>query len=68
MAFTDKEIAEHTGTIEKLFWSHHRPPLRMRDQIREGQRFAGHYIELFYVRPAYTRPRQQVQTRLPASS
>ena len=62
MAFTDKEIAEHTGTIEKVFWSRHRPPLHMRDQIREGQRFAGHSIELFFVRPAYNRPGQQVET------
>ncbi|HUR46418.1 MAG TPA: DUF3024 domain-containing protein [Candidatus Saccharimonadales bacterium] len=61
MAFTDKEIAEHTALIEKLFWSRHRPPVHMRDQIREGQRFAGHRIDLFFVRPVYNRPGEQVE-------
>lgn len=37
MAFTDAEIAEHTTTIETLFWSKRRPPLHLRDKVREGQ-------------------------------
>jgi hypothetical protein len=53
MAFTDLEIAEHSALIEKLFWSKRRPPLSLRDKIREGQRFTGNSIELFFVRPRY---------------
>ena len=61
MAFTDSEIAEHTALIEKLFWSRRRPPLHLRDKVREGQRFAGHAIELFLVRPAFNRPGEQIE-------
>lgn len=61
MAFTDLEIAEHTGLIEKLLWYGRRPPLRLRDKIREGQRFAGHTIEFFFVRPRFDCPSQQVE-------
>jgi len=61
MAFTDIEIAGHTGLIEQLLWSVRRPPLHLRDQIREGQRFTGHAIEFFYVRPAFERPGEQVE-------
>lgn len=56
MPFTETEIAEHSALIEELFWSRRRPPLRLRDKIREGQRFDGLAIELFFVRPAYQRP------------
>jgi hypothetical protein len=58
MAFTDIEIATHTGLIEQLLWSRRRPPLRLRDKIREGQRFTGLAIEFFFVRPAFERPGQ----------
>lgn len=58
MAFTDSEIAEHNGLIEQLLWSHRRPPLHLRDKVREGQRITGHTIELFFVRPAFKRPGQ----------
>lgn len=58
MAFTDDEIAEYTGSIEQLFWSRRRPPLQVREQMREGQRFAGQSIEFFFVRPAFDRPGQ----------
>ena len=58
MAFTDFEIATHTGLIEQLLWSRRRPPLRLRDKIREGQRFSGLAIEFFYVRPAFERSGQ----------
>ena len=61
MAFTDAEIAEHTRVIEDLLWSRHRPPLHMRDKVREGQRFTGHAIEFFMVRPAFNRPGQHVE-------
>lgn len=56
MAFTDFEIAEHTALIEQLFWSRRRPPLRLRDKMREGQRFTGHAIEFFFVRPLFEQP------------
>ena len=58
MAFTDLEIAEHSELIEELLWSRRRPPLHLRDEIREGQRITGHDIELFFVRPAFERPGQ----------
>lgn len=61
MAFTDTETAEHTTLIEELFWSRRRPPLHLRDQVREGQRFAGHTIELFLVRPAFERPGELIE-------
>ncbi len=56
MPFTDAEIAEHTALIETSLWSRRRPPLHLRDQIREGQRLDGLSIELFYARPAFQRP------------
>lgn len=56
MAFTEHELAEHTLTLEEHFWSRRRPPLHLRDKIREGQRFDDQAIELFFVRPAYNRP------------
>ena len=64
MAFTDAEIAEHTALIEQLLWSRHRPPLHLRDKMREGQRFSGHAIEFFFVRPAFNRPGEQVEESL----
>ncbi|MBK8479286.1 MAG: DUF3024 domain-containing protein [Opitutaceae bacterium] len=56
MAFTEVEIAEHTATIEEILWSRHRPPLHIRELMREGQRFTDQSIEFFYVRPAFGRP------------
>lgn len=56
MSFTETEIAEYTELLENRFWSRRRPPLEVRDQIREGQRFSGLAIELFFARPAYKRP------------
>ena len=64
MAFTDLEIAEHTALIEQLLWSKHRPPLHLRDQMREGQRFTGHSIEFFYVRPLFNQPGKTVEESL----
>ncbi len=55
MAFTDLEIAGHMKVIEDTFWSRRRPPLHLRDKVREGQRFIGQTIELFIVRPALSR-------------
>ena len=61
MPFTEDEIAEHTITLEAHFWSRRRPPLSLRDKIREGQRFTGQAIELFIVRPAFNRPGEHVE-------
>jgi hypothetical protein len=61
MAFTDLEIAEHTLTLEKHFWVHRRPPLHLRDAVREGQRFTEQSIELFLMRPAFNRPGEHTE-------
>ena len=62
MPFTDNEIAEHTLTIEKHFWSKRRPPVEMRDKIREGQRFTGYTLDLFYVRPRWQHPGETIDS------
>lgn len=61
MAFTDVEIAEHLKVIEDSFWSRRRPPLHLRDKVREGQRFTDRVIELFIVRPVYDNPAEQTE-------
>jgi len=62
MPFTDDEIAEHTLTIEKYFWSKRRPSVEIRDQIREGQRFTGYTLDLFYVRPRWRHPGETIDS------
>jgi hypothetical protein len=64
MAFTDLEIAGHTAQLETHFWARRRPALRIRDQMREGQRFAGQSIELFYVRPMWDDPTRHTEERI----
>ncbi len=61
MNFTDIEIAGHMKVIEDTFWSKRRPPLHLRDKVREGQRFSDRTIELFIVRPAFQRPGEQTE-------
>jgi len=61
MPFTETEISEHTATLEEQFWSRRRPPLHLRDQLREGQRIDGTSIELFLVRPAFQRSGEQIE-------
>ena len=61
MAFTDIEIAEHMKVIEDAFWSRRRPPVHLRDKVREGQRFTDRAIELFIVRPAFKRPGEEFE-------
>lgn len=61
MAFTEFEIAEHAAVIERVFWSKRRPPLHLRDKVREGQRIAGQSVELFFVRPVWNDPRRQTE-------
>lgn len=40
MAFIENEIAEHMKVLEETFWSHRRPPVHIRNKMREGQRFS----------------------------
>lgn len=61
MAFTEQEIAQHLDTLESHFWIHRRPPLHLRDRVREGQRITGQSIELFLVRPVFNHPEQLVE-------
>lgn len=61
MAFTEDEIATHAVTLEHEFWSRRRPKLSIHHLIREGQRFAGQSIELFYARPVFSDPSRQVE-------
>lgn len=61
MAFTEAEILQHQATIEKHFWSHHRPPLHLRAKIREGHRIKDRSIVLFYVRPRFLKPKEQME-------
>ena len=61
MAFTELEISAHMQVLEDSFWAQRRPPLHLRDRIREGQRFTDQSVELFFVRPAYNRPGEEVE-------
>lgn len=61
MTFTENEIAEHLKVIEDVFWSRRRPPLHLRDKVREGQRFTDRAIELFIVRPAFRPPGKLIE-------
>lgn len=54
-------MAEHLRVLEDCFWSRRRPPLHLRDKVREGQRFTNGCIELFFVRPAYKRPGEEIE-------
>jgi hypothetical protein len=61
MAFTETDIAAYTQEVEKHFWSERRPPLHLRNQIREGLRIEGQSIDLFFIRPAFNRPDEFVE-------
>ena len=56
MAFSKSELSQYLETLEHELWTKRRPPLELRDKIREGQRISGHSIFLFYQRPAFQRP------------
>jgi len=59
--FSDTESAGHMKVIEEILWSRRRPPLHLRDKVREGQRFKDRSIELFFVRPRFERPKEEVE-------
>lgn len=61
MPFSDSEIAEHVELIERIFWTQRRPPLHLRDKIREGQRIQKNEVELFFVRPAWHEASEQTE-------
>ncbi len=61
MAFTESEISRHLDKIEIEFWAKRRPPLELRDRVREGQRILGQSIELFFVYPAFQRPGEFIE-------
>lgn len=61
MAFTEDETDSILKQLEEEFWAHRRPPLHLRDKIREGQRIDGQSIELFFTRPAFRRPDEWIE-------
>src|SRR6267378_7930574 len=64
MALTNAEIVRYSDLIEKLIWAKRRPPLHLREKVREGQRIAGHEIELFLVRPLFFEPTRKVESSI----
>ncbi len=61
MGFTENETEQILNQLEQNFWSRHRPPIELRDKVREGQRVEGQSIELFLNRPAFQRPDQWIE-------
>ena len=61
MAFNHVETLRYAGLIEKLIWAKRRPPLHLRNKVREGQRIEGQEIELFLVRPAFFDPTREIE-------
>lgn len=61
MAFTENEIARYLEEIETDLWAKRRPPLEIRDQVREGQRVEGQSVELFLVRPLWNDATREVE-------
>jgi len=55
MPFSEIETETILQTLEDEFWTHRRPPLHLRDKVREGQRIDSQSIELFLNRPAFRR-------------
>ena len=68
MPFTDAEIATYAALTEELIWRKHRPPLQLRDRIREGQRIAGSEVELFLVRPMFHDPTRHIEESIAKAS
>jgi len=64
MEFSDVEIAQYAGLIEKLIWTKRRPPLHLREKVREGQRIEGYEIELFLVRPLFFDPTKKIENSI----
>jgi hypothetical protein len=64
MAFTEDEIATFTEQIERIIWTHRRPPLHLRNMVREGQSIEGQEIEIFEERPYFRDKTQWIKSRV----
>lgn len=64
MPFSENETETILQQLEDEFWSHRRPPLHLRDKVREGQRIEGQSIELFLNRPAFQRSGEWIEERI----
>lgn len=64
MAFSESELSQHLETIETEFWAKRRPPLELRDKIREGQQISDQSIEFFFSRPAFQRPGEFIENSI----
>ena len=64
MAFSANETETILQQLEDHFWTLRRPPLQLRDQVREGQRIERQSIELFLNRPAFQRPGEWIEERI----
>ncbi|MAS92735.1 MAG: hypothetical protein CMO55_06005 [Verrucomicrobiales bacterium] len=56
MAFTEEEVERILEVLEDEFWSKRRPPLHLRNKVREGQRIENQAVELYFERPAFRKP------------
>ena len=61
MAFSENETEKILRQLEEEFWTHRRPPIHLRNKVREGQRIEDHSIELFLVRPSFRRPDEWIE-------
>lgn len=61
MAFTATDTETILRQLEEEFWTHRRPPLDLRNKVREGQRIDGQSIELFLERPLFDRPEKWIE-------
>ncbi len=61
MPFTNDQIADINQAIETILWSKRRPPLNLRDQVREGQRIEGYTVDLFLNRPRWNNPEEWIE-------
>ena len=64
MAFSDDETEIILGQLEDEFWTHRRPPLHLRDEVREGHRIEDQSIELFLNRPVFQRPGKWTEEKI----
>lgn len=64
MSFTEDETEAILRQVEEEFWVHRRPPLDLRDKVREGQRIDGQSIALFLNRPAFQRPGEWIESAI----
>lgn len=61
MALTELEAARAKQILSE-FIERRRPPPHMRDQVDLSYRLAGQSVELFEIRPAWSRPGEKVES------